>query len=173
MSADSRELLEILDAHGAELHALFTRLTLRAGPAEDLLQELFLKLRNAAGLAAAINQKAYVFRAAMHLAFDWWRSQRPTEPLVNEPLAAMGSPLDGLMMEEELEQVLQAMQSLSDLGRQTVVLRFLQQQDYPEIARQLGKSEHQARALCAKAVSQLRVILGTSKCLPEREGSVP
>src|SRR5580765_1950033 len=73
---DPNELLGMLERHGAELHALFARITLRADVAEDLLQDLFLKLRNAEGFARAANRKAYLFQSAIHLAFDWRRAQR-------------------------------------------------------------------------------------------------
>jgi DNA-directed RNA polymerase specialized sigma24 family protein len=42
---DAKLLLKLLDEHGPKLDALLTRLTLRSDLAEDLLQDLFLKLR--------------------------------------------------------------------------------------------------------------------------------
>jgi RNA polymerase sigma factor (sigma-70 family) len=160
VSSDDRELLDILDRHGAQLHALLTRVTLRAGVAEDLLQELFLKLRGADGFARAADRKAYAFRTAIHLAFDWRRRQRLSESPEAEPAGFAIAPLDRLIDAEELERVLDALQGLSELGRQAVVLRYLQQQDYADIAGQLGKTEHQVRGLCSKALEQLRTMLG-------------
>jgi RNA polymerase sigma-70 factor (ECF subfamily) len=159
VSPDPKRLLGLLEAYGAELHTLFTRLTLRADAAEDLLQELFLKLRAADGLARADNPKAYLFRTAIRLAFDWRRARRPTEPLLTEPAAGSDSPLDRLIGVEELEQVLVALQDLSESGREVLVLRHLQHQEYAEIAEQLGKTEHQVRGLCSKALGQLRAAL--------------
>ena len=101
MNADPKGLLNLLETHGAELYALLTRLTLRAGVAEDLLQELFLKLRNASGFACADNPKAYAFRTAIHLACDWRRAQPKTVPLVTEPEGREAAPLDGLIEREE------------------------------------------------------------------------
>jgi RNA polymerase sigma-70 factor (ECF subfamily) len=173
VSSDPNGLLNILETHGAELHALFTRLTLRAGVAEDLLQELFLKLREAKGFAAAKNQRAYAFRTAIHLAFDWRRSQRPTVPLRTEPADSAESPLAQLIDTEELEQILDAMQRLSELGRQVLVLRYLQHEEYLEIADQLGKSEHQIRGLCHKAIGQLRSMLRPAAAEPEKRGNEP
>ena len=159
MKPDPNGLLSLLEAHGAELHALLTRLTLRAGVAEDLLQDLFLKLRRSEGLARAGNRKAYLFRTAIHLAFDWRRARRPTGPLPGDSAVAEESPLDRLIDAEELDQVLDALQYLPELGRHVLVLRYLQQQDYTDIAQQLGKTEHQVRGLCAKALGQLRSLL--------------
>lgn len=160
MNAGPGGLLSILEKHGAQLHALLTRLTLRAEVAEDLLQELFLKLAQSHHLAAAANPRAYVFRAAIHLAFDWRRSQRFTLSLpVDQAVSAASSPLERLIDAEEFEQVLDALRFLSKLGRQVVVLRYLQHWDYADIAQQLGKTEHQVRGLCAKALAQLRALL--------------
>jgi len=159
VSSEPQGLLDILEAHGAELHALLTRLTLRAGVAADLMQELFLKLSAAEGFARADNPKAYLFRAAIHLAFDWRRRQRPSEPLPVELPADDESPLEQLIDAEELEQVLDAMQQLSPLTRQALVLRYLQHQEYAEVAKHLGKTEHQVRGLCAKGIGELRDML--------------
>jgi RNA polymerase sigma factor (sigma-70 family) len=152
-------LLDILNKHGAELYALLTRLTMRADVADDLLQELFLKLRAAKGFAAAANQKGYALRSAIHLAFDWRKAQRPVEQLRTEPASASRSPLDHLIDADELEQVLDAMQHLSELSRQALVLRYLQHHEYGDIAAQLGKSEHQVRGLCHKGITVLRSML--------------
>ena len=156
MSDEFKLLLRLLEEEGPKLHALLARVTLRADVAEDLLQELFLKLREANGFRRADNPTAYAFRTAVHLAFDWRRTRRPTEALTTEPLVQAESPLDGLVAAEELDDVLDAVEALPGLSREVVIMRFLEQQEYPEIAKVLGKTEHQARALCAKALRQLR-----------------
>jgi DNA-directed RNA polymerase specialized sigma subunit len=51
------------------------------------------------------------------------------------------------------------MQQLSELSQQVIVLRFLQQQEFSEIAMQMGKTDHQVRGLCSKAIGQLQAIL--------------
>lgn len=162
MTAEPDRLLSILEAQGAELHVLLTRLTLRPDVAEDLLQELFLKLRTAVGFRDARNPRAYIFRAAMHLAFDWRRTQTPAAPLDTEPAAAPESALERLVDAEDVARILEALPALSELGRQALVLRYLQQHDYADIAQQLGKTEHQVRGLCHKALGQLRALLRPS-----------
>jgi len=150
----------MLETHGGELHALLTRLTLRATVAEDLLQELFLKLRGSPGFAKATNRKAYLFQSAINLAFDWRRAQRlTTETLVTEPPGPTESPLERMIDAEQMEHVVDAMQHLSELSRQVIVLHYLQQKDYAEIAPQLGKTEHQVRGICHKALERLQTLL--------------
>ena len=172
MNPDTNWLLSLLGVHGAELHALFVRLTLRADVAEDLLQELFLKLRRADGLARADDCKAYLFRVAMNLAFDWRRTRRRDEHLCPGPTTGAGaeSPLDHLIAAEELEQVLNAVQSLSEVNRHVLVLRYLQHQEYAEIAQLLGKTEHQIRGVCSKALGQLRTLLRPAGSGPGKQG---
>ncbi len=53
---------------------LFMRITLREDVAEDLLQELFLRLHGRKGFSAIQKPKAYMFTAAIRLAFDWRRA---------------------------------------------------------------------------------------------------
>jgi RNA polymerase sigma-70 factor (ECF subfamily) len=153
------ELLNILERDGPELHALLTRLTLRADVAEDLLQDLFLKLRTSDGFARATNRKGYAFRTAIHLACDWRRARRETGPLAAETVGKGAAPLSGLIDAEELEQVLDALPQLSALSREVLVLHFLQHQEYAEIAEQIGKTVDQVRGLCHKAIRRLRLIL--------------
>ncbi|HLN26934.1 MAG TPA: RNA polymerase sigma factor [Gemmataceae bacterium] len=171
MISDPDGLLSLLEMHGAELHALFARLTMRTDVAEDLLQELFLKLRRSGRLIRADNRKAYLFRTAIHLAFDWRRAQRPTVPLRTEPAAPAESSLKRLIDAEELEQILDAMSNLSELNQQVLVLRYLQHLEYTEIAEQLGKTEHQVRGLCHKALGQLRTILRPAASEPQKGGT--
>ncbi|MHC4655577.1 MAG: RNA polymerase sigma factor [Planctomycetota bacterium] len=70
------KLLELLEKSGARLHTLLTRLTLREDVAEELIQELFIKLTNSNELDKVENLGAYARKAAINLAFDWRRSRK-------------------------------------------------------------------------------------------------
>lgn len=164
MSSRKSDALALLEEHGETLHALLTRLTLRVDVAEDLMQELFCKLVQSDRFAAAENRLAYATRMAMNLAFDDRRSRKRNAAveLDREPLATESpSPLNDLVQREELEQVLDAITRLPSRSREIVVSRFLQELDYASIGNQLGKSPHQVRALCNKAVKRLRRLLGS------------
>lgn len=163
MSDRQKELLELLDRSGANLYALLTRLTLREDVAEELMQELFIKLSNSRSFDKAGSPEAYVRRAAINLAFDWRRS-RKQNPLrldqICEPASNDGSPLDKLVQAEELDQILNAIGKLNRTSREAFVMRYIQQESYDYIAEQLGKTAHHVRALCSKASNRLRNILG-------------
>ena len=66
-----------------------------------------------------------------------------------------------MIRDEELEQVLDATAKLSDLARNVVVMRYIEQASYEEIGRRLGKKPQHVRSACAKAMAQLREMLAS------------
>ena len=168
MKRSAADVLALLDEHGEQLYALLVRLTLRDDVAEDLLQDLFCKLVESHRFATATDPRAYAARMAMNLAFDHRRRERRTrcsELNTEAPAGPIASPIADLVRREEFERVLDAIGRLSDTGREIVVLRYLEQHGFEAIAQVLGKTAHQTRALCHKAITQLRRLLGES--LPE------
>lgn len=102
-------LLELLDTDGRRLHVLLTRLTLCETTAEDLLQELFLRLSKSNSFDSARNHTAYAFRAATNLAFEWRRKQSRTvqpESLATDPIAKTRSAEESLELGESCDEVL-------------------------------------------------------------------
>ncbi|MBN2592992.1 MAG: sigma-70 family RNA polymerase sigma factor [Sedimentisphaerales bacterium] len=172
MRSRQKELLELLDKSGADLYALLTRLTLREDVAEELMQELFIKLNNSRGPGSIINLNAYARRAAINLAFDWRRSQKQTVLTlgqVAEPVSNDDSPLSKLIHSEELAETLDAVGRLRKASREVLVMRYLQQESYDNIAEQMGKSSHHVRALCSRAIRNLRDILGSNEHKPSKK----
>ena len=171
MRSRQKELLELLDKSGADLYALLTKLTLREDVTEELMQELFIKLNNSTGIGKVANWDAYVRRAAINLAFDWRRRQKQTIlPLrqVAEPASNEDSPLGKLVRNEELQKTLDAVGRLKKVSREVLVMRYLQQESYDNIAEQLGKTSHHVRALCSRAIHQLRDVLGSNEYKPSK-----
>lgn len=163
LSRQHDELLELLDKSGAELFALLTRLTLRQDVAEELMQELFIKLSHSRGPDKTTNWDAYARKAAINLAFDWRRSRKRAElrqEQVREPTTDGESPLGKLVHAEELHEILNAIERLNKVSRQVLVMRYIEQKSYENIAGELGKSSHHVRTLCSRAMNRLRDILG-------------
>jgi len=163
------KLLELLEKSGASLHTLLTRLTLREDVAEELIQELFIRLTNSNELDKVENLGAYARKAAINLAFDWRRSQKRNAlglDRLNEPASNDNSPLAKLVQREELQKILNAIEQINTPAREVFVMRYIQQESYDDIAKQLGKTAHQARALCSRSLSHLRNILGSNKSGP-------
>jgi len=168
------ELLELLDDSGASLFALLTRLTLREDVAEELMQDLFIRLSSAKDQGGIHCWYAYARRTAINLAFDWRRRQatRRSRTLreVSERASDDRAPLGRLIQSEEMEQVLAAIGRLHGTSREAFILRHIQQDSYEDIAEQLGKTVHQVRGLCFRAMSTLRDMLGRDHCPVDAKG---
>ena len=172
MPSNTERVLAVLQDSGQKLHALLLRLTLRADVAEDLLQELFLRLNQSAGFAGATDRTAYAFRAAVHLAFDWRRRRKTAAVQLEQiELAEEGaaSPLQSLVARERMERVLDVVGRLRGIQRDAVVMHYIEQESFQSIARQLNRSPHQVRALCHKGIRQLRNRLAADQALPCQE----
>ena len=162
MSTQDKKLLELLDKSGAGLHRLLTRLTLNEQTAEDLMQDLFLKLGNSGHIENITDLDAYAYRMASNLAFDWRRRNRQTIvniDQISEPISREASPLDRTIRTEELEEILNAVGQLDGASRDAFVMRHIEQHPYDTIAKVLGQTEHQVRALCHKGLQRLRQLL--------------
>lgn len=160
-----KKILQLLDVSGPRLHRLLTRLTRREDVVGDLLQELFLRLCNSKAFDKAEDPFAYAYRSAINLGLEWRRQQHVCKVLQNDcptsqdDLSALGK----IIKAEELEQVLDATSRLSDLARDVVVMRYIEQDSYEEIAERLGKKPQHLRSVCAKAMAQLREVLTREK----------
>jgi len=157
-----KKILQLLDTSGERLHRLLARLTRREDVVWDLLQELFIRLWNSKAFDKAENPFAYAYRAAINLAFEWRRKQKATCQISKENCPAtkdVQSALGKMIRAEELEQVLNATSKLTDLARDVVVMRYIEQDSYEEIGQRLGKKPQYMRALCAKAMARLRELL--------------
>jgi len=157
-----RKILHLLDMSGTRLHRLLSRLTLREDVVGDLLQELFISLCNSKAFDKVEDPFAYAYRVAINLAFEWRRQQKTTcQPFQENCLATENgsSALGKMIQAEELEQLLNATSKLTDLARDVVVMRYIEQNSFEEIAKRLGKKPQYMRALCSKAMAQLRELL--------------
>lgn len=162
MNNSVQELLDLLETVGPRVHVLLTKLTGRVDAAEDLLQELFLKLSRSGGFKTAPNQEAYLLRSAIHIAFDWRKQNRKLISLEDSKFEIVQpgmSPADGLIQSELVEKVLRAFELLSDNDRELLCMRFLEEMSNQTLATHYGVTVHHVRSKCSKAMDRLRRIL--------------
>jgi len=154
-------LLNLLDRQGPSLHALLTRLTLREDVAEDLMQDLFIKLSESKRLDQVDNLAAYARTCAMNLAFDWRRRDNRLKTVSDDlidPADDSKSTLSHLVDNEQFKAVLDATENLSKLQRQVFVLRYIEQRSFEEIAAETDKTPHHVRALASRSLARVRDI---------------
>lgn len=149
----------MLNCSGERLYRLLVRLTLREDVAEDLLQDLVVRLSRARGFAAAENPHAYARKAAVNLAFSWIRSRRHEREQTLETFdhpADDQPPWSRLVRAEDIRRVLAQMERMGDRDRLILAMRYFDEAGFEEIAQVIGGTDHQARALCHKAMARLR-----------------
>lgn len=165
MEQRQKQLLKLLDDNGAKLHALLYRLTLRYDIAEDIMQDMFIKLCDFKGLDEVKDLGAYARRVAINLAFDWRRKHSiklVSLDKVAEACSTDEGPAKKAARQEQAEELLSAVSRLKGAFREVIILRYLEQISYEEIGDQIGKTPHHARAICHRARQQLRGMLGSN-----------
>ena len=156
-----------LNCHGELEAVLFSRLRCRE-TAADICQEAFVRLCRAEDLSGVGNLKAYLFRTAMNLMFDHYRSQAVREP-ANVPWHD-DSPPDAedlrcaetvALGEQELDRLVAALETLSPLCQRIFYLNRFEGLKQREIAETLNISirtveDNIKRALvhCANTLAQ-------------------
>lgn len=164
MGKHNQRLLELLEQKGKSLYKLLFRLTLSEEAAEELLQELFVRLGKSKRYSDIENLYAYARKTALNLAFDYYRrSKRNIVSLegIEGNLSRTDSPMTELMKREEILQILEAVSRLKGNLRKVVVMRYIEEQSYEEIGAAIGTSSHQVRALCSRGIKKLKERLRT------------
>src|SRR3982751_823671 len=131
-----------------------TRIVGHAETARDLAQDVFLRIsRTTIPQAEAAELRAWVFRIARNLAFNYLRDQarRPVAvELVDEPLTGSA---------ETTVAVRQALQRLADVDRDVFLLREIAGLSYDELASVCELTPDAVRSRLQRARSELRRLL--------------
>lgn len=154
----SSQVIELLNEYGDRLYRLLVRLTLREDVAQDLLQEMVIKLAHADGFMQATYPYAYARTAAMNLAISWMRKGGQHHESLNElqHAAAHPPPWVALIQVEDTQRMLLVLSELSEKDQLLLTMRYFDESPYREIATAVGCTEQQARGLCFKALRRLR-----------------
>jgi RNA polymerase sigma-70 factor (ECF subfamily) len=136
-----------------------------AAEAEDLTQELFLKVMASLGSYRFQGPPfaAWLFRIAHNLAVDRARRRKSAGESVSLD-EALSLPAGGSVEEEALrslehQAVRGAIERLTELQRQAVLLRFMAGLSLAETASAMGRNENAVKALQHSALRALRRLL--------------
>jgi len=164
---------DFVSAESSTFLAFYRRLGVGPSAAEDLVQEVFLKLfRHAASYQPSGRFTAFAFRIARNAWIDASRrgAQRARQegaaldgggqelPALQVPASAP-SPLELAQVREEAGRVSQALQELSQGQRLVFELGVVQELAYSEIARLLEIPEGTVKSRMFHAVRKLRKML--------------
>jgi RNA polymerase sigma-70 factor, ECF subfamily len=150
--------------HLYEMHvdAIFEYISYRVGSrniAEDLTSDVFLRMVR--GLAQykdhGLPFRAWLFRIAANLIIDHYRTHKkgPDAPLLDNQPTTDTDPLDRVAKHEDQLRMRLAMKSLSEDYQNLLVLRFVENLPYAEIAQILNKSAEALRSMQYRALKAL------------------
>ncbi len=156
---EQEALVEIYEAHSAELYRYAARQLGDAALAEECVAETFSRFLRAlhAGNGPAHHVRAYLYRIAHNWITDLWLQRTVSldaGPQASNP--AGEDPLPDVIERIRLDKVRAALAELTPEQRQVVVLRYLEGWPHEEIAQALQKSEGGVKALQRRALASLR-----------------
>lgn len=158
-SGDETALEEIYDLYSGVLYRLAYGILGSEFDAEDVIQEVFLKMVRRQG-APIKDLRAYLFTAARHESYSCLRRRRretlEAEPIARVPFSSAGSTF------EERSAVGEALQSLPPEQREVVILKIYEQLTFEEIGRLAKTSAHTVASRYRYAMKKLRELLGES-----------
>jgi RNA polymerase sigma-70 factor (ECF subfamily) len=170
----------LVQERSGDIYALLYRLTEDAEEARDLTQETFLRAFQHIGrFRGEADLKTWIYRIAVNQArnrWRWWRRRRRDVTVSldagtgegEEPLAmrlrdtASANPEQETLAREREKVLLNALRSLSQSYRETVILRDIEGLSYEEIAQTLEISIGTVKSRLARGRDELRRRLGSS-----------
>ena len=165
---------ELVKAHTRRVYGLCYRFTGKENEAQDLTQDVFLRVFKSLGSFRSGEGSFVVWltRLTRNLLVDHYRRtkhERVTDAIedklaVLEEKTAQHSRTDGLLAGREAGELLRgALQKLSPELREAVILRDLQEMEYREIARVLNVPEGTVKSRLNRGRAELARVLRRSK----------
>ena len=146
----------LVERHAPPLHAYLARLCGDASEAEDLLQESWMRVvRGASSFDASRRFRSWAYGIATHVARDRYRRVRArggAHAALSASLAVASGEAGSLARVDLRGRLAELPERL----RQTLVLRYYQGMDEPEIAETLGIARGTVKSRLHAAVAALR-----------------
>ena len=152
----------LYERHAPAVHGILLSCAPRA-EVGDLLQDVFLlALRSIECLQDASSFGPWLLTIARNRARDLLRARRPTIELEEGMDPSMNARLR-VDEEQEAEAALEAVRSLPEAYRETLVLRLVEGLSGPEIAARTGMTHGSVRVNLCRGMKLLRERLGTGE----------
>lgn len=151
----------IREAEYEEIRIYALRLTRNHALAEEFTQETFLRFLVQEEKSPIQARRAWLYRTARNLIFDFFRRQKKREEICAYLTAVSSAGISQQAMleleEKEMEEMLlQKINSLSPRHREAVRLKFQEKLRYDEIADVMGETRSSVGKLLSEAIRQLR-----------------
>lgn len=130
---------------------------------EDLTSGIFLRFFEYVTRGNVINHvRGFLFRSAKNEIANYYRDRKEVvdiEEIITDEIAEETNISDILDFQIDMEKAIAAIQKIKSEWRDLILMRFLKDLEYNEIAKITGKSEVSIRVTIHRAVKELREIL--------------
>lgn len=170
-AGDGRAFDEVYGRYAGMVYGLALRLSGNPAEAEDLTQEVFLRIyRHLSGFRGGSSLKTWVYRVALNQCRSRFSRFRPaTQGLFEEGVEEAPQlrdpsrgPEENALSHDTSRRVAEALGRLPMAFREAVVLRDLEGLAYEEIAAATGVRVGTVRSRIARGREQLRQLLGSA-----------
>jgi RNA polymerase sigma-70 factor (ECF subfamily) len=164
-NGDLRAPRELVERHHAELYRYALAMLRNASVAEDAVQEAFERAFVALGRypeerIRALALRAWLYRITLNVVRNLVRGQSRELPVAKTPDKRFRTVSDlGDDDREAWLDVLVALERLPDRQRVAVILRYIQDLPYSEIANITGTPLNTVKTLTRRGVERLRILL--------------
>lgn len=143
------------------LRAFITKRVPDETTAEDILQEVFLKIhQHSESLSDVRKLEGWVYQITRHAIIDWYRAKRITTSLESSEALSLPEELPNDDVVSDLFPSIQAMlRSLPERDRQALILTEYQGLTQKELAKRLGLSFSGAKSRVQRAREKLKQLL--------------
>ncbi|MFC1899198.1 RNA polymerase sigma factor [Chloroflexota bacterium] len=135
--------------------------------AEDLTQQVFIKAWQAIGRykKTASPFLAWLIKISHNLVIDFYRSKKPEMYIEFDIVDTKLETDPAYLLEEQFnrQQIRQAILKLKGDQQQVIMMRFIEDFSYAEIATALGKREGTIRVILHRGLAKLKTILDKDK----------
>ena len=167
MVPDEELFAQWVELYGSQVQAYIQSRVYDSSTAEDLAQETFCRAWSAReSYQEQGSPKKYLFCIAERLIIDYRRKKRPMffesdeVQRASEPVDTDSSAEQKLVLAENIQKLRSAMESLSDIQQQTLMLRFYGQFSFSEISEITQLPLGTVVSHCHRALEKLHGILG-------------
>ena len=169
---DPAALRELFDLTHRQLLAVATRVLHDPAAAEDVLQEVYVKVWTQAGSLPELRSHpmAWLTATVRNRAIDQWRRRRPEVSLqwegadgeehCHDAVDLSGSPLDQLLQAQSDDQLSNCLGRLDAEPRQAVLLAYFEGLTHADLAERLAKPLGTVKAWVRRSLDRLRLCMG-------------
>jgi len=159
MNQDTVSFHQLYDQYAKDVYRFSYWLTGDADDAKDITSETFVRVWTSTGEIRVESVKAYLFTIARNLYLQGKRKKAKSLRLEEEMRDTALQPDQAAEVRSELDEVMKALQTLSEIDRAVFIMRMEDELPYEEIARSTGLSISAVKVKVFRARAKIHSLL--------------